>query len=149
MLNKNFKTESNKKYFCIDHPHARHWLPIGQAAYLCSTCTPPPAVSMIARWANQGPPTIKATPLAARPVIDHIARMPPTTLACERPVCPHCNCSWVIELDHASGVALRCWACKCELSQAQIDAIVNREPALDNLDRLLPFKRWFLQQSEA
>jgi hypothetical protein len=160
MLNQKFASSQikNSQIFCHSHPGSPHWLPIGksdeQANYQCAKCKPPPAKAFVAKWCDthvhgagdhqdhgHGHAHTSTTQDAAP--APHLAAPSPESLshiivAYERAVCPACRSSWVVELDLRSGITLRCYTCKRELIQQQIDHELS-QPSNTTTNRLTPF----------
>jgi hypothetical protein len=134
MLNKNFLETKNQleKIFCHSHPTARHWRPLGQPSspWQCEICSPPPNARMVGSWsgdphladtrasghAHQGAGSSSATTRSHADGQPTYQPSPPITVNYEQPACPTCHCSWIVEVDLPTLLALRCWACKRDLT---------------------------------
>jgi hypothetical protein len=156
MLNQKFALSQikNSQIFCNSHPVSPHWLPIGkpddQTNYQCAKCKPPPAKAFVAKWHDHGAVDSRTHDHARASTIQEAAPAPhlaatspepssPIIVAYERAVCPACRCSWVVELDLRSGITLRCYTCKRELIQQQIDHELS-QPSNTTTKRLTPFQ---------
>ena len=134
---------------CDLHPHARHWLQIGlsdnsdRSSYRCEQCNPPPSQAFVKRyWGDDGKPkqtgniqasNASAHLLAARTSthtgaggLPHQPSAPPRTINYERPTCPHCRGAWITELDQGNTITLRCWSCKRELLNEELQHQLNQ-----------------------
>lgn len=155
MLNKNFSTQIENKKFaneipaatvCPTHPEQPTWLPIGSsdtaAHYRCSTCTPPPSRAFVQRWSNAPPNTTTPSDTANAPSLvatqahqrtqtpsRDIPLAQPITIAYERPVCPHCACSWIMEVDQRAGRELLCWSCRRVVSENALSEAIAKPKA--------------------
>lgn len=118
-----------EKIFCHLHPTARHWRPLGQSSspWLCEICSPPPNAKMVGNWSGDPPLADtrasghghQGAGVAASPQPTYRPSLP-VTINYEQSACPTCHCSWIVEVDLPTSLALRCWSCKRDLTPDEL-----------------------------
>ena len=117
-------------FSCPSHPVARHWLPIGRpdlpGNYLCGTCRPPSIPVMVERWHGEPGSTAARQSTSPGQPCQPYQPCPTVVINYERPICPACHCRWVMEVDLASGLAMRCWSCKAIITADHIELLLRQ-----------------------